>query len=920
MDDQYRSLYERLLGVVWEDRAEAEIYGMAVELCLEEPDITRRLGARPGANAEAIRSAMAAEANATRAVEPARATLDTFRRQLSAARKSDADQADRLRAMTWNWRTGSPPVLCLLALMSWLQVRPGATVYATAALAAVATLAALSRAEGRRTFGLVLVFLCLAPVQAFRSMRADRAGNTWAEDLRVNGVKPLMKRVLDALLGDDPDELLFPDSYEGFRTSASRPYFVHSVGAEQLTRKMGHMDGGTIAICGPRGSGKTTLLEHCVTENDFSVMTSAPATFAPQDFIVSLFSALCERYIESEGYRAPDFARITTTGRAVRRVMPWVRRTTGWMSYALPAVLLIGLGTFAAMRSLEQRHGPFLTAQTRHLLDGVTGLVAAVWRGENIGAGLALALLGVMVWRTRKNRVVLRALKDLWVWGTGAIGLTLVAVPAVSVFRDPELERNWDRLLADDFAFVLLAICALLYMFSDSRDNDSHMSVGRWEISYRRIHAARRLLSVAGIAYVYVRHAALRDLVTDDDNPVRVLSVLTGVALIKIGEWNPKPGEPRLVRRCRDQLYRLQTVQSTTSTLTLGTSQIVSLGSSHATAVTTVPPNLPALVADFRALLSDIALSRSLQGKRTVIAIDELDRLGSDVKALAFLGEVKAVFGVPHVHYLVSVAEDVGAAFVRRGLPYRDATDSSLDDVVHVQPGTLAQSRRILQKRAPGISPPYVALVHALSGGIPRDLVRYGRRVMETEKKAGTVELSDISRTLVLDELYETLSGFRVLLGRQEWTEAASPVLESFRRLMARLKSGTGDLRALRRDLTDFAEGRRQFDFSGGLLPLGAETSRLLVEASAYAYFSLTLLDVFGTEGFTRRSERAHASADGDPQLLAEARQELAVSPYTARSLLRSIRRAWGLPVQGRAHAPRGAGRRPRPVPGQRTP
>uniref|UniRef100_UPI0015F05FC1 P-loop NTPase fold protein n=1 Tax=Streptomyces sp. WELS2 TaxID=2749435 RepID=UPI0015F05FC1 len=885
MEDQYRSLYERLLGVVWADRKEAEIYGEAVELCLDEPDIVRRLGARPGATAEAVRSALAAEANVIRALEPARATLEIFRTRLSGSRRTEADQASRLRAMTWNWRTGSPLALCFVTLLLWLQDKPEAVVYVGAALTVAAALAALSRAEGRRTLGLALVYLCLSPVGAFRSLRAGRAGNIWAEDLRGNGVEPLMKRVLDALLGDDPDELLFPDSYEGFRTSAGHAYFVPSVGAEQLTRKMGHMDGGTIAICGPRGSGKTTLLEHCVAENDFSVITSAPATFTPQDFLVSLFSALCERYIKSEGYQVPDFTRITTTGRALRRVLPWLRRATGWMAYAVPAVLLIGLGTFAAMRSLEQRHGRLLTQRTRHYLDEVTSLVTDVWRGENIGAGLALALLGVMVWRARRNRVVLRTLKDLWAWGTAACGLVLVAVPVVSVFRDPELERGWDRLLADDFASVSLMICALVYLFSDS-GADGHVSVGRWDIPRRRVHAAWRLLSVAGVAYVYVRHEALRALVTDADNPVRVLSVLTGTALIKIGKWSPRPGEPHLVRRCRNQLYRLQTVQSSTSTLTLGPAPVVSLGSSHATAVTTVPPNLPALVADFRELLADIARTRSLQGKRTVIAIDELDRLGSDAKALAFLGEVKAVFGVPHVHYLVSVAEDVGAAFVRRGLPYRDATDSSLDDVVHVQPGTLAQSGMILQKRAPGISLPYVVLVHALSGGIPRDLVRYGRRVWETRKKARTLELSDIARTLVLDELYETLSGFRVLLGRQEWTEAASPVLESFRRLMARLDSRPGDMRALRRELTDFAEGRRRFDFSGGSPALGAETSRLLVEASAYAYFSLTLLDIFGKEGFTRRSARASASPDGDPQLLAEARQELAVSPYTARSLL----------------------------------
>ncbi|WP_405477165.1 hypothetical protein [Streptomyces sp. NBC_00009] len=67
-----------------------------------------------------------------------------------------------------------------------------------------------------------------------------------------------------------------------------------------------------------------------------------------------------------------------------------------------------------------------------------------------------------------------------------------------------------------------------------------------------------------------------------------------------------------------------------------------------------------------------------------VIAIDEVDRLGSDTQVLAFLVELKAILGVSHVHHLISVAAEVSAAFGRRGLPHSNAADSSLDDVVHV--------------------------------------------------------------------------------------------------------------------------------------------------------------------------------------------------------------------------------------------
>ncbi|MET7737888.1 hypothetical protein ABZT02_42330 [Streptomyces sp. NPDC005402] len=72
------------------------------------------------------------------------------------------------------------------------------------------------------------------------------------------------------------------------------------------------------------------------------------------------------------------------------------------------------------------------------------------------------------------------------------------------------------------------------------------------------------------------------------------------------------------------------------------------------------------------------------------------------------------------------------------------------------------------------------------------------------------------------------------------------------------------------------------------------EARQLIDEAAAYAYLSLTLLDIFGRPGFNqRRAEAARRSPDGNPDLLAEARQELAVSPYSTRPVIDGIRQAW---------------------------
>lgn len=917
MRDANRLSYERLIGAVWEDRVEAKIYQKVVESCLQDPDIVRRLDKRHGANAAAIHAAMATESNALRAIEPTQTTLGKFRADIALLRLIQEDQEARKRTMRLDWRVIGLLTLVALTIFAWLRDWRIEYTYGGLGLLLFGAVISLADPGSRRTLSQAVYLTFTGPSVVMQSLMCKLSGNSWEADLRVNGIRPLMSRVLDALLGDDPDELLLPESYDGFRSPKHHQYVVSSISAEQLARKMNQMDGGTIAVCGPRGSGKTTLLEGCVTDNDFSVFAAAPATFTPQDFLISLFAKVCEEYIESEGYRAPNFTRITTTQRAMQRVLPWVKRSALWAAYAVPALLMLTLGTFATVRSLEEKHGHAVYSFAQGFIEDATSLTVDVWRGENVGAGLIVIVLATVIWRARRWSSPGSVLKSAWDLSYIIGGAVLVASPVVSVFEDAQLMDSLDKVFdkpgeGSGYLFVLLFLCWGL----DPSRVDGSWSVGFWDIAKKDVLRAGRLICFGASVYMAYATPALQPVLNDDENPVRALSVLAGCILWKLGDWKPQPGEPYLVSLCRSHLYRLRTVQTNTATLNLGASQVVTAGSTHATSITSIPPNFPDLVASFREVLESIAWARSIQGKRTVIAIDELDRLGSDVQALSFLGEVKSVFGVPRVHYLVSVAEDVGAAFVRRGLPYRDATDSSLDDVVHVHPGTLAQSTQILQKRAPGISPPYIALVHALSGGLARDLVRYGRRVLETEERTGSAELSEISRKLILEELFETLSGFRVLLARQEWSEEASPILESFRKLMTRLRSDSSDVSAIHHDLVDFAERRRQFDFSSETLHLSPETTRLLMEASCYAYFSLTLFDIFGSEGFTRRSENAAFYSDGDLERLAEARQELAISAYTARSLLHSIRRSWQLPTQSEGPS-RVSGRNGRRIPDQ---
>ncbi len=114
-----------------------------------------------------------------------------------------------------------------------------------------------------------------------------------------------------------------------------------------------------------------------------------------------------------------------------------------------------------------------------------------------------------------------------------------------------------------------------------------------------------------------------------------------------------------------------------------------------------------------------------------MIAIDELDKMESEDSAREFLNNVKGVFGVKGCYYLVSVSEDAMSAFERRGLPIRDVFDSSFDAIQRVGYLTLEESRTVLAGRLTGLPVPFQSLCHALSAGLPRDLIRVTRELVQ---------------------------------------------------------------------------------------------------------------------------------------------------------------------------------------------
>jgi hypothetical protein len=321
------------------------------------------------------------------------------------------------------------------------------------------------------------------------------------------------------------------------------------------------------------------------------------------------------------------------------------------------------------------------------------------------------------------------------------------------------------------------------------------------------------------------------------------------------------------------------------------------------------PLSYPEVVGEFRDFARAVAAEVHRDGHRVFIGIDELDKIGTPEQAEQFLNEIKGIFGIPHVYFMVSVSDDALSAFERRGLPLRDAFDSSFDEIIGVDPLTYPESRRLLYRRVIGLTEPYVALCHCLSGGLARDLIRTARQVTRAAQvlSTGTGQLPGENDEGANVLVYQ-------LLVRQRTRPA--PVLSSICTAVV-----TGDLRrkfraVARHAATTGQAGELQQSLSTAIRGLQADAPTLAIvdvlskpvpgepgpvtalrlELAAYAYYCTTVQDIFGGGLGTDRIAKATTSVGpGSFDALASARLAFAVDPHIAWHSITEFRQAWAL-------------------------
>ncbi|MGN6556431.1 MAG: hypothetical protein ACTHLH_00265, partial [Solirubrobacterales bacterium] len=185
---------------------------------------------------------------------------------------------------------------------------------------------------------------------------------------------------------------------------------------------------------------------------------------------------------------------------------------------------------------------------------------------------------------------------------------------------------------------------------------------------------------------------------------------------------------------------------------------------------------LPDLTRQYQEFLGLLTETRPM-----VIGIDELDKMRDVEEARGFLNDMKSLFDQPNVYYLVSISEDALSDFERRGQPLRDVFDSVFSDVIHVDCLDQKESKLLLKRRAIGVPPPWPALFHSLSGGLPRESLRVARQAMRFRTEEH--DLEEITARLVVERAASIEHAAGVIARRHVRSDGIQPVLDWLRSL-----------------------------------------------------------------------------------------------------------------------------------------
>ena len=628
----------------------------------------------------------------------------------------------------------------------------------------------------------LLIYVGRTATLFFLERRSSWLQDEWLDGCVEDIIMPQAVLAINTVLGEDKDRLLVEQDSEGLRRLQDPSLTVPTGSERRIESVLSQMDGGSIALSGPRGAGKSTLLRKFteITRTDvtagrhISVYLPAPAEYVPKDFLSELFQRICEAYLVFTGQPLPEAIRGERAKPSLRRAAV---RGFGIVRFTLRISIMIGLVVLAIL--------PLIRAGIHYIPSSISSV-------------------------------------DDW--------------------------------YSHDKQYVYINV----YKFRD-----------RW--------IAARLVMVFVALYCLPK----------------------GVRLWRVYIRPSK--EPELSKKAREYLVRLQVDKTVTwgAGLTVPIVRSMGLSLNKGTSAAYVPWTLPELVGHMRRFMNNIADEFSESKHAVIVGIDEIDRIGSLEQAERFLSEIKAIFGVERCFFLVSVAEDVGSVFAQRTTAGRSILDNSFDDIIAVEPLNIAETRELLLKRVPGFTHSFVYLVHSLSGGLPRELIRVTRRLVDVNQELilrdSHSRIENLAFALASEQLIDAIRATRNQMSRlrlhSRWTEFFEELRSAGISLQHASPFSICDSYMIFKRLSEISVPDA---FVGQAVVSEDEVSagRIVRDFAAFSYFCMTVIDAFDKNffDFQRVQEMTASGTAGSYEELSAARAEIGFSSENSRAMIEKFR------------------------------
>ena len=530
---------------------------------------------------------------------------------------------------------------------------------------------------------------------------------------------------------------------------------------------------GSIGIAGPRGSGKTTLLHSFGSLPDpkgelprrLSVVVSAPVVYDAREFILHLFSKLCEEFliISGEDLPAESWSEIASTLRQ-RTILHPVLSLIGWLSAIIGTVLftLLLTGTAASLGALADQAASIL-----------------IW-----GVILVVLGYGLIFWQSiSRYRDPKRRQKKI----------TAMPYPQYPKLPNPNFDDYKDLKYVSDY------------------DPDYI------DYTYPMIQAAKWWLNHIRFQQSYSAGWA-------------------GSLKLPVG-------------------------------LEAGVNSAISLASKQL--------SLPQIVDEFKKFVDHASYVYQL-----VIGIDEIDKMESEDKAQEFLNQIKGIFPC-RAFYMVSVSEGAMSQFERKGRPFRDVFDSCFGHIIGADNLNFNEAILAIGKRIKGgyMPLPFAVLCYCLSGGLPRDLIRAFRILLELHRDdPDSNDLISLASSSIESELRSRVR--RITFEAKNKIEAGIGVVTFIKKLQ--------ELKSIEPNVQKLLDAARELCQESNKAP--EEIQPICRELGIYLYYYATLLETFNKKQSTWSGESDDEIKEW-ANSLALTRQSLSTSSDIAVSLLDDYRK-----------------------------